>query len=316
MRKREKMIAAEQFNFFAELVRDSSGIALKPGKEYLIESRLNELSRVIGLRSIDDLYRKAKFSMTPKLKDQIIEAMTTNETYFFRDLHPFQALEKEIIPKLGTSGKKIRFWSAACSTGQEPYSIAIILAEKFPHLAAGKAEILATDISQQAIQKGMSGRFTQVEVNRGLPVTLLVKYFKQQGAFWIINEKLRRLVRFKKMNLLNPFVGMGTFDVIFCRYVLIYFDQGTKKQILEKLVSVLNPGGYLFLGATESAIGLPSSMKRKSFGRTTCWQKDSGKLTRSIKDEHGRRNSKGLSGRGQRESGAVRPGLRRVGAGS
>lgn len=271
------MISPEQFRFFADLVKTSSGISLGKGKEYLIESRLSELAKSLGLKDLEELYRKAKFQMTPKLKEQIIEAMTTNETYFFRDQHPFDALQKEIIPELikkNQNTKKLRFWSAACSTGQEPYSVALLIAEHFPALSNWRIEILATDISQQAIKKGMEGRFTQVEVNRGLPVTMLIKYFKQQGPFWMINEKLKKLVRFKQLNLLSPLVGFGTFDIIFCRYVLIYFDQQTKKQILEKLVKTLNPGGYLFLGATETPIGLPPTMKRVSIGRATCWRKE------------------------------------------
>ncbi len=267
------MITPEQFRFFSDMVKSSSGIALTKGKEYLIESRLNELARSTGFRTLNELYRQAKFKMTPKLKEEIIEAMTTNETYFFRDQHPFQALEKHIIPEIVAKKNKIRFWSAACSTGQEPYSIAIIISERFPALMNGKAEILATDISQKAVQKGMAGRFTQVEVNRGLPVTLLVKYFKQQGAFWIISDKLKKIIWFRRMNLLQPFVGVGQFDVIFCRYVLIYFDQQTKRLVTEKLVKTLNTGGYLFLGATETPVGLPSNMKRVSFGKAVCWQK-------------------------------------------
>ncbi len=269
-------ITAEEFKFFSDLVKQSSGIALSKGKEYLLESRLSELVKVLGLRSIDELYRKARFNMTPQLKKEIIEAMTTNETYFFRDQHPFNALHKHIIPELiekNKSKRTMRFWSAACSTGQEPYSIALLILEHFPQLASWKVEILATDISYKAVKKGQDGRYTQVEANRGLPITLLIKYFKQQGAFWMINEKVKRMVKFKTMNLLAPFTGVGTFDVIFCRYVLIYFDLETKKKILEKLVKVLNPGGYLFLGATETPVGLPSNMKRVMFGRAVCWKK-------------------------------------------
>jgi len=269
-------ITAEEFKFFSDLVKQSSGIALSKGKEYLLESRLSELVKVLGLKSIDELYRKARFNMTPQLKKDIIEAMTTNETYFFRDQHPFNALHKHIIPELiekNKDKKTMRFWSAACSTGQEPYSIALLILEHFPQLSNWKVEILATDISYKAVKKGQDGRYTQVEANRGLPITLLIKYFKQQGAFWMINEKVKRLVRFKTMNLLGPFTGVGTFDVIFCRYVLIYFDLETKKKILEKLVKVLNPGGYLFLGATETPVGLPPNMKRVMFGRAVCWKK-------------------------------------------
>ncbi len=271
------MISPEQFRFFAEMVKETSGIALVKGKEYLLESRLNELAKVLGLKDIEALYRKAKFQLNPKLKEQIIEAMTTNETYFFRDQHPFDALQKHIIPELiekNAATKTLNFWSAACSTGQEPYSIAMILNEHFPALANWRVTITATDISQQAVSKGKAGRFTQVEVNRGLPITLLIKYFKQQGAFWIVNDKLKKPMRFRQLNLMGPFIGINNMDVILCRYVLIYFDQQTKKQILQKIVKVLNPGGYLFLGATESPIGLPPTMKRTSFGRAVCWKKE------------------------------------------
>ncbi len=271
------MISPEHFRFFSELVRSSSGISLQKGKEYLLESRLNELSRVLGMRGIDELYRKAKFNSSPRLKDQIVEAMTTNETYFFRDQHPFQALKDHIIPELLDKKKDTRsmsFWSAACSTGQEPYSIAMTITEHFPELLNWRVDIHATDISQAAVNKGKEGRFTQVEVNRGLPVTMLVKYFKQQGAFWMIDEKLKRMIRFRKMNLLTPFIGINRIDVVFCRYVLIYFDQPTKKAILEKIAKVMNPGGYLFLGATESPAGLPPWMKRVNFGRAVCWKKE------------------------------------------
>ncbi len=270
------MINPEQFRFFSEMVRQNSGISLQKGKEYLLESRLNELARVLGLKNIDELYRKIKFQPNPKLKEQIVEAMTTNETYFFRDQHPFDALKNHVIPELMQAKKdvkRLKFWSAACSTGQEPYSIAMILREHFQALNNWRVEIIASDISQQAINKGKEGRFTQVEVNRGLPIQLLIKYFKQNGAFWIVDSKLKNMIRFKKVNLMGPFIGISGIDVIMCRYVLIYFDQKTKKGILEKLVKTLNPGGYLFLGATETPVGLPPSMKRKTFGRATCWQK-------------------------------------------
>ena len=270
------MINPEQFRFFSDMVRQTSGISLQKGKEYLLESRLNELARVLGLRNIDDLYRKTKFQSNPKLKEQIVEAMTTNETYFFRDQHPFDALKGHVLPELieqRKNVKRLKFWSAACSTGQEPYSIAMILREHFQHLKSWNVEIIASDISQQAINKGKEGRFTQVEVNRGLPIQLMIKYFKQKGAFWMVNADLRNMIKFRKLNLMGPFIGLAGMDLIMCRYVLIYFDQKTKQGILEKLVKALNPGGYLFLGATETPVGLPPFMKRKVFGRATCWQK-------------------------------------------
>lgn len=269
------MISPEQFRFFADLVKSASGINLTAGKEYLIESRLNELAKILNLRDLDELYRKAKLQMTPQLKNQIVEAMTTNETYFFRDQHPFDALKTFIIPefiKTGRAKAGLKFWSAACSTGQEPYSIAMVIAEHFKQLV-NSVEILATDISKQVIEKGTAGRFTQVEANRGLPITMLIKYFKQQGAFWIINDDIKKMVHFRVLNLVGPLTAVGGFDVIFCRYVLIYFDQETKQQIIQKLEKALNPGGYLFFGATETPIGLSPAMERLTIGKTTCWHK-------------------------------------------
>ena len=270
------MITPEQFRFFADMLKESSGLALTKGKEYLLESRLNELAKVLGLKDINALYQKAKTRCTPTLKDQIIEAMTTNETYFFRDQHPFDALKNNIIPEIiekNRTRKTLKIWSAACSTGQEPYSIAMILSEHFQAVSSWRTEILATDISRQAVQKGREGRFTQVEVNRGLPITMLIKYFKQEGAFWIADAKLKKFLKFQQFNLLSPFTGKSGFDIILCRYVLIYFDIQTKQQVLGKLSNALSPGGYLMLGATETPVGLPKNMKRVMFGKTTCWQK-------------------------------------------
>ncbi len=266
----------EVFEFFARLVQDESGIALTKDKVYLLENRLGELARTLGLANVDALYLEARRRLSPRLKDQIVDAMTTNETYFFRDQAPFDALRQHIIPELleeRKTQKSLRFWSAACSTGQEPYSIAMILLEHFPQIVASwRIEILATDISTQALEKAKSGRYSQVEVNRGLPVTLLVKYFKQKGAQWEIDEKLKRMVTFKKMNLKERFPPMGPFDVVFCRYVLIYFAPETKREILGRLEKVIAPKGYLFLGATETPMGLSKRFVKRVFGRATCYQ--------------------------------------------
>lgn len=266
----------EVFRFFSELVAKNSGIQIKPEKTYLLENRLNELAKARGLRGIDDLYREASQRLTPRLRDEIIDAMTTNETYFFRDQHPFEALRQVVIPELKELRKKektLKFWSAAASTGQEAYSVAMLIHEYFPELLSWHIHILATDISQDALRKAQSGTYSQIEVNRGLPVTFLVKYFKQNGAKWIISEKLRRMVTFRKMNLVEPFPpGFGPFDVVLCRYVLIYFSQEIKKRVLERIANVMKPKGYLFLGATENPIGLPKGFVRKVIGRTVCYQ--------------------------------------------
>ncbi len=266
----------EVFHFFSDLVAKSSGIQLKQEKTYLLESRLNELAKALGFKGIDDLYHEASRKLTPRLRDEIVEAMTTNETYFFRDQHPFEALRTTVIPELKElrkAEKRLKFWSAAASTGQEAYSIAMIIHEYFPELLSWRIEILATDISQEAIKKAQSGAYSQIEVNRGLPVTFLVKYFKQNGSKWVISEKLRRMITFRKLNLVEPFPpGFGPFDVVFCRYVLIYFSAEVKQQVLNKIAKVMRPKGYLFLGATETPHSLPQGFVRKTIGRTICYQ--------------------------------------------
>lgn len=266
----------EVHRFFADLVKKYSGITLKEEKTYLLESRLRELSRALGFRSIDELYENAKKRLTPSLRDDIIEAMTTNETYFFRDQHPFEALRKYVIPelkKLRQKERELRFWSAAASTGQEAYSIAMLLHEHFPELLSWRIQILASDISQEALKKAQTGTYSQIEVNRGLPVTLLVKYFKQNGSKWMINEKLKRLVTFRKVNLVEPLpLTLGKFDIVFCRYVLIYFSSEIKAKVLQNISRVMKPKGYLFLGATETPSEIPKGFKKRMFGRTICYQ--------------------------------------------
>ncbi len=266
----------EVYQFFADLVQKYSGITLKQEKTYLLESRLRELARALGYRGVDELYEVAKKKLTPSLRDEIVEAMTTNETYFFRDQHPFEALRKVVIPELKELRKKereLRFWSAAASTGQEAYSLAMLIHEHFPDLLNWRIQILASDISQEALKKAMSGAYSQIEVNRGLPVTLLVKYFKQNGAKWVINEKLKRMVIFKKINLVEPLpLSLGKFDVVFCRYVLIYFSPEIKAKVLNNIAKVMKPKGYLFLGATETPSNLPAGFKKKIIGRTICYQ--------------------------------------------
>ncbi|HFC98315.1 MAG TPA: protein-glutamate O-methyltransferase CheR [Thermosulfurimonas dismutans] len=266
----------EIFEFFASLVERSSGISIATGKEYLLESRLDELAKSLGYRDHEQLYQVARTRLTRQLLDQIVDALTTNETYFFRDQHPFEALRKVVIPELvkkRQAERRLRFWSAACSTGQEPYSLAILLREYFPDLVSSwRIEILASDISESALEKARKGVYNQIEVNRGLPVSFLVKYFKQVGAHWEISEEIKRMVTFRKINLIEP-LRVGPFEVILCRYVLIYFAQAMKKRVWDNLCRVLTPGGYLFLGATEIPPHLPPDMEKKILGKTICFRK-------------------------------------------
>ncbi len=269
----------EIFHFFTALVEKVAGISFSPGKEYLVESRLTELALSLGYKDVKSLYQAViKKGIDHKLINDIIDALTTNETYFFRDYHPFEVLRIHIFPELfkkKVDEKRINIWSAACSTGQEPYSIAMLLLEYFPHyLQNYKISILATDISKKCLEKAKMGIYNQIEINRGLPVTFLVKYFKQEGNHWHIDEKIKRFVKFERINLLEASKKLfERFDLILCRYVLIYFSEEAKKRVIVDLWKMLNSGGYLFLGGTEIlAITFPDTIK-KILNNTICYYK-------------------------------------------
>ncbi len=265
----------EIINFFSDLALKNIGIVLGDKKAYLIETRLEELSKNLGLAGIDELYDKTKFSLNNKLLDQIIDALTTNETYFFRDKQQFDALEKYVITEImerNKGNKRLRIWSAACSTGQEPYSIALLIYDRFPQLLNWELEIIGTDISKRVIEYAKQGAFSQIEVNRGLPARMLVRYFRQNGNRWIIDERIKRMVKFLRVNLLNDLSHLGRFDIIFCRYVLIYFTDSLKKNLVNRLERMLYPGGYLFFGASEIASHLSRTMIRRSFNGIICYQ--------------------------------------------
>ncbi len=268
----------EIFNFFTTLVEKFSGISYKEGKEYLVESRLSELAITLGYKDINELYKKIKQGFNHKLISEVVDALTTNETYFFRDVHPFETLRTHILPELfkkREKEKRLSIWSAACSTGQEPYSIALILLEHFStYLKTFKVFIYATDISKKSVEKAKKGIYNQIEVNRGLPVNFLIKYFKQEGPHWKIDDKVKNMVKFDILNLLEVKQKVREkFDVIFCRYVLIYFSNEVKQRVFKDIWNCLKPGGYLILGATEIApITLPD-MERKIIGKTSCYYK-------------------------------------------
>ena len=267
------------FEFFTALLEKVAGISYATGKEYLIESRLNELALSLGYKDVKDIYQTIiKKGVNLKLLNEIIDALTTNETYFFRDYHPFEALRTHILPELfkkREKEKKINIWSAACATGQEAYSIAMILLEYFSlYLQTYKVSILATDISKKCLEKAKKGVYNQIEINRGLPISFLIKYFKQDGAHWYIDEKVKKLVKFEKLNLLEASRKLlERFDLIFCRYVLIYFSDEVKKKVLTDLWGLLNPGGYLILGATEIPALVFSDMEKKVIRRTSWYHK-------------------------------------------
>ena len=251
------------YEYLRKLLKDHSGLDLSSDKQYLLESRLLPLARKSGLSSISDLVQKLKGGSTA-ITAQVVEAMTTNETFFFRDKTPFDHFRESIMPemiKARANRKSIRIWCAAGSTGQEPYSLAMCLKEMGAALAGWRVEILATDLSQEVLEKSKAGIYSQFEVQRGLPIQMLVKYFKQVGEVWQINPELRAMIQHRPLNLLHDFSQLGVFDVIFCRNVLIYFDQDTKINIFNRLARQIEGDGFLVLGAAETVVGLTEAFK-------------------------------------------------------
>jgi chemotaxis protein methyltransferase CheR len=251
------------FEFVSQLVRERSGIVLSVDKAYLVESRLAPIARREGMASIDDVVAAIRLRRDSRLTEAVVDAMTTNETFFFRDKTPFEILESHVLPDLVARkrGGTVRIWCAAASTGQEPYSIAMVADAMGPRLAGTRIEILATDLSERCLEKAKSGTYTQFEVQRGLPVQMLLKHFKKNGDSWNISDQVRGQVRFRAMNLLDDFRALGRFDAIFCRNVLIYFDMPTKKRILDRMAQQTDDAGYLFLGAAETVLGVTDQFK-------------------------------------------------------
>jgi chemotaxis protein methyltransferase CheR len=248
----------ESFAFIAGLVKGRSGLVLAPDQGYMLETRLSPLLKREGLPSIDALALRLKDPRAAAMAEAVTEALTTNESSFFRDGKPFEHLRRA-LPLLAAArapGAPLRIWSAACSTGQEAYSIAMILAELAPALAGRRLEILGTDIAQEVLARAREGSFTQFEVQRGLPARLLVKHFRQEEGRWRVAPELRAMTRFERWNLLSDIRALGRFDVIFCRNVLIYFDTPTKARVLEAMAAQLVPDGVLYLGGAETVLGL------------------------------------------------------------
>jgi len=249
-------------DFLYKLLKDRSGLVLTGEKDYLVESRLMPIARRNGKTSVSELISLIRQSGSESVKKEITEAMTTNESFFFRDKVPFEHFSDTIMPGLleaRRNERRIRIWCAAASTGQEPYSIAICLKEMAEKLAGWRIEILGTDISSEVLEKAKTGLYSQFEVQRGLPIRMLTTYFTQVGDMWQLDSSLRSMVQYKEYNLLDNLRPLGRFDAIFCRNVLIYFDQATKTQILENMAGQIASDGYLVLGAAETVLGLTQS---------------------------------------------------------
>jgi len=259
---------ANEFSYLCELVKNTTAIALDAQREYLMEARLSSIAQQEGFNSVSELITRVRGGSSSQLQWKVVEAMTTNETSFFRDVKPYEALRQVVVPGLmqaRQSERKLTIWCAACSSGQEPYSIAMMLREYFPALQGWKLHILATDISTEMLDKSRQARYSQLEVNRGLPANLLVKYFKKTGTDWQLEDSIRKMVEVKRMNLSVAWPLMPAVDLVMLRNVMIYFPVETKKQILKNTRSVMAPDGYLFLGTAETTINLDASYTCESY---------------------------------------------------
>jgi len=258
--------------YLRQLVFGFSQNVLDPSRDYLFETRLAKLLRNHGMTQLDELVHHLKTRRNPALECSITEAMTINETSFFRDGHPFELLRAELLPKLIDSRRRarsLRFWSAACSTGQEAYSLAMMLLEE--KLASWNIQILGTDYSEAVVKRAQAASFQQIEVNRGLPTSLLIKYFTRSGMDWKLSETVRRMANFRTIDLRNSMSTLGPFDLAFCRNVMIYFDDKTKRKIMKQLHGTLFRGGWLLLGGAETIFGLDDLFERKNIGSATVY---------------------------------------------
>jgi len=262
-------IHPENYRYLQDYIYRESGIVIDAGKHYLLEARLMPVARKQRLDTVNDLcslLRATGFNGTD-LRKQVIEAMTTHESFFFRDVAQYDALRREVIPRLmeqRAASRRLTFWSAASSSGQEAYSLAMMLLEM--GLRDWRIEITGTDLSDQILDRARAATYLQIEVNRGLPASHLVKYFTRQGLEWRLKDEVRKLVTFKRFDLRQSMMGMGPFDIVFCRNVLIYFDQDTRRRILEQISRTISRGGYLLLGGTETTLGLVNNFERTAIG--------------------------------------------------
>jgi chemotaxis protein methyltransferase CheR len=257
-------VTPTEYDYLRKLLKERSGLVLSSDKQYLVESRLLPIARKHGVAGLGELVQKLKAPSAEACIVEVVEAMTTNESFFFRDKIPFDHFREAIMPALlaaRASQRRLRIWCAAASTGQEPYSLAMCLKEMASQLAGWRVDILATDLSNEVLEKAKAGVYSQFEVQRGLPIQLLVKYFTQVGETWQIAPEIRSMVQYRPFNLLSDFGALGGFDAVYCRNVLIYFDQQTKVEVLERIARITEPDGFLVLGAAETVVGLTEAFK-------------------------------------------------------
>ena len=261
------------YDYLRKLLKDRSGLVLAADKEYLVESRLLPIARRLGVANLGELVARLKEPSVEPIIVEVVEAMTTNESFFYRDKIPFDQFRNHIIPRLIQSRaneRRIRIWCAAAATGQEPYSLAMIIKEIGRQLAGWRIEIIGTDLSVEVIEKAKAGVYSQFEVQRGLPIQMLLKYFSQQGETWQISPEIKTMVQFRALNLLEDFAHLGRFDVVFCRNVLIYFNNETKIDVLQRIARNTAPDGFLTLGAAETVVGLTDAFRPSTELRGVC----------------------------------------------
>lgn len=267
-------ISRADFEYVQTLLHQRAGIVVEAGKEYLVESRLGPLARQEGFGSLQELIGMLRYQPFNTLHRKLVHVMTINETLFFRDIRPFEVLRTQVIPQLlarRAADRRLTLWCAASSTGQEPYSVAMLLREHFPQLQAWNLRFIASDLSTGVLARALRGCYTQAEVNRGLPARLLVKYFTKQGDEWQIRQDIRRMIEYRELNLAETWSFLPRLDIIFMRNVLIYFDLDTKREILRKAAQLLNPGGALFLGSAETTINIAEEFEPISKGGDACY---------------------------------------------
>lgn len=268
-------LSQTDFDYVRDLVLRQSAIVLEGDKGYLAETRLHTLARTEGCTSVGDLVGRLRERRSNGLHQRVVEAMTTNETSFFRDQHPFEALRLVVLPELircRAAERRLHVWCAGCASGQEPYSLAMLVREHFPFLPGWNLRLLASDLSNDMLERARQGRYSALEIGRGLPPELRARYFDPAGPDWQIRDEVRRLVEFQRINLIDSWPPLPAFDVVFLRNVLIYMDTTAKKDILGRVRRVLRPDGYLFLGGAETPLNLDDAFVRVPVERAGCYR--------------------------------------------
>ena len=278
------MLAEQDFHYIQDLVRERAAIVLEPGKEYLAVTRLDPLVRRAGLGSLSELVAALREGRTSALHEEVVDALTTNETTWFRDVHPFESLRTHVLPALIERKRLSRtlcIWSAGCSSGQEPYSVAMLVRDEFPELDGWQISITGTDVSAGMLERAQAGRYGQIEVNRGLPAHLLVKHFRRVGVGWELDAGIRSMVRFQRQSLMEPWTNLPPMDLVLMRNVMIYFDVATKRQVLGRVRDVLAPHGYLLLGSAETTLHIDDAFQRHAVGPTGWYRRKQGSPVRT-----------------------------------